>query len=87
MHSELPLSVPPPIQKTKPEPKPVPPEAEVVSVGQCCRVFCIGRSKLYELLADGTLPSLKIGKRRLIRLAVARQVFARLECTGIGKAA
>ena len=49
---QLPLRFPA-VRKTKPEPKPVPPEAEIVSVEQCCRVFCIGRSKLYELLADG----------------------------------
>ena len=57
MHSELPLSVPYPIKNSKPEPKPVPPDAEVVSVEQCCRIFCVGRSKLYELLADGMLPA------------------------------
>ena len=57
------------------EPKPVASDAEVVSVGQCCRVFCIGRSKLYELLSDGTVPSFKVGKKRLIPLATARMVI------------
>ena len=61
--------------RKKPEPKPVALDAEVVSVGQCCRVFCIGRSKLYELLSDGTVPSFKVGKKRLIPLATARLVI------------
>ena len=64
-----------PEPKKKPEPRPISPDAEVVSVSQCCRAFCIGRSKLYELLRDGALPSFKVGKKRLIRLATARVFF------------
>ena len=32
-----------------------------------------------ELIADGTLPSLKIGKRRLVRLATVRRLLVELE--------
>ena len=51
------------------EPEPITDDAEVVPLGQCCRVFCIGRSKLHQMLADGTLPSVKLEKRRPLGLA------------------
>jgi excisionase family DNA binding protein len=63
------------------------PEPEAVSIDETCRLTGIGRSKLYELIADGTLPSLKIGKRRLVRLSTVRRLVATLERAGIGEAA
>jgi excisionase family DNA binding protein len=59
-------------------------EPEAISVDETCRVTGLGRSKIYELIADGTLPSVKVGKRRLVRLATARQLIAGLEHAGIG---
>jgi excisionase family DNA binding protein len=55
------------------------PEPEAVSIDETCRLTGIGRSKLYQLIADGTLPSLKIGKRRLVRLATVRRLLVDLE--------
>ena len=39
------------------------------SVGQAATVTNLSRSKLYELMRDGALPSIKIGARRLIKHA------------------
>lgn len=36
------------------------------SVADACRVTSIGRTRLYELIADGKLETRKIGKRTLI---------------------
>jgi hypothetical protein len=35
-------------------------------------VTSLGKTKLYELIAAGTLESITVGKRRLVRLASAR---------------
>jgi excisionase family DNA binding protein len=37
-------------------------------VSTACFVIGIGRTKLYELLGNGTLKSITVGKRRLISL-------------------
>ncbi len=29
---------------------------------EAAEVLCLGRSKIYELIADGTIPSVRIGK-------------------------
>jgi excisionase family DNA binding protein len=57
-------------------------EPEVVSVDEVCRRTNLGRSKVYQLIGDGTLPSLKVGKRRLVRLSTMRRVLEGLEQTG-----
>jgi excisionase family DNA binding protein len=36
-------------------------EPEAISVDEACRLTGVGRSKIYELIADGTLPSVKVG--------------------------
>ena len=42
----------------------------------------ISRAKLYQLLDDGTIPSLKLGRRRLIRRATLEQILSDLEVGG-----
>lgn len=37
-----------------------------MSVGDACRTIGIGRTKLYELIAEGRLLTIKIGRRTLI---------------------
>lgn len=39
----------------------------------------ISRAKLYQLLDDGTIPSLKLGRRRLIRHEALVALLAELE--------
>jgi excisionase family DNA binding protein len=62
-------------------------EPEAISVEETCRITGLGRSKIYELLGDGTLPSVKVGKRRLVRLAAARRLITGLEQAGFGRVA
>jgi excisionase family DNA binding protein len=62
-------------------------EPEAISVDETCRITGLGRSKIYELISDGTLPSVKVGKRRLVRLSTARRLIAGLEQAGIGRVA
>ena len=68
-------------------PDPTSLEPEAVPVPEACRLLGVKRSKLYELLADGSLPSLKIGKKRLIRVAALRDLVSRLEWRAIGPTA
>lgn len=39
---------------------------KLVSINDACRILAIGKTKIYELINDGTLLSVKIGRRRLI---------------------
>jgi excisionase family DNA binding protein len=43
------------------------------------KVLGISRARVYELIADGTIPSLKIGQRRLIRRETIERFLADLE--------
>ena len=63
------------------------PEPEAIDVPAACRVLGISRTKLYDLLASGALPSVKIGRRRLVRLKTARDLLAALERAGIDRSA
>lgn len=44
------------------------------SVDEAAQALGISRARLYELIADGTIPSVKLGRRRLIR----RETLVRL---------
>jgi excisionase family DNA binding protein len=40
----------------------------LLTTAEACRVLAISRSKLYELLGSGNLPSVRIGRSRRIRM-------------------
>jgi excisionase family DNA binding protein len=69
-----------------PEPIHLASEPEAISIPETCRRYGIGRSKLYELIRDGVVPTVKLGKRRLVRPETMRRVLASLEHTGIARA-
>lgn len=50
-----------------------------VSPGEAANLAGIGRTKLYEAMNAGVLPSFKIGTRRLIRIAEIEAWLLRLE--------
>lgn len=37
------------------------------SVADACRITSIGRTRLYELMAEGRISSVVVGRRRLIK--------------------
>ena len=45
------------------------------SVNDAVRVSSIGRSRLYELMNSGTLESVSVGKRRLIKASSLRRLL------------
>lgn len=47
------------------------------TVSEFCQISGIGRSLVYEMLADGRLDSILIGKRRLIVLDSYRRLVER----------
>ena len=49
------------------------------SVGEVARLVGVSRSKIYELLRAGRLPSLRIGDRRLVRRSAIEAFLASLE--------
>lgn len=52
----------------------LPLEPEFVSTTEAQRLMGLGRTKTFELIADGTVESIKIGKKRLVRLRSIRQL-------------
>jgi excisionase family DNA binding protein len=55
----------------QPEPLPI-----AVTVPTARRISGIGRTKLYELIAEGKLVAPKIGRRRLINFASLQALIA-----------
>lgn len=53
-------------------------EPLAVDIPEACRLTGLGRSKLYELLSAGEIPSVKVGKRRVVPVASLRQWLAKL---------
>lgn len=49
------------------------------SPAEAAEVIGISRAKMYQLLADDTVPSLKLGRRRLIRHEALVQLLTDLE--------
>jgi excisionase family DNA binding protein len=60
-------------------------EPVLVSVDQAATVVGIGKSKLYELLLSGELKSLKIGRRRLIRMSALEEFVDGLAISQMNK--
>ena len=50
-----------------------------VCVEDAAKLVCIGRTEIYKAIREGSLASLKIGKRRLIRVETLREWLATLE--------
>jgi hypothetical protein len=48
----------------------------VVSVEDAMRVSCLGRTYLYQLLNDGSIASIKRGKRRLVLYQSLKQFLS-----------
>ncbi len=46
-------------------------------IGEFCRISGIGRSRVYELIGDGSLESFTLGKRRLIVIDSYRRLIER----------
>jgi len=53
-------------------------ECLVVAIPDACAMIGIGRSKLYQLLADGEIESVRVGKRRLVIVDSLRELLSRL---------
>ena len=43
-------------------------ERPTCSIAEACQAVGFGRTKLYELMDDGHIQSIKIGRRRLVRV-------------------
>jgi excisionase family DNA binding protein len=56
------------------------------TVPEYCAWSRIGRTKVYELIADGTLPIVKVGKKTLIRVSDGQMLLNKL-VKGEGNAA
>lgn len=51
------------------------PELITVRIKEACRITGIGRSKLYELIAEGEIATVKIGTMTLIPVAGLRALI------------
>jgi excisionase family DNA binding protein len=45
-----------------------------VTVNEACRITGLGRTTLYELVADGRLPLVKVGRRSVIPFEALRRL-------------
>ena len=52
-------------------------EALMLKPDEACEVLRVGRSKLYQLLKDGTLPSVRIGRSVRVPAESLRRWVAR----------
>ena len=57
---------------------------ENISVSEAVRVYGIGRTKLYELIHNGNIEAVKLGRRTLIRTESARNFIDSLPRVGCG---
>lgn len=55
-----------------------PPKA-ALSVNDFCRKFSMGRSKFYQLVAEGRVKTLKLGRKRLVPESEISALLASLE--------
>lgn len=51
-------------------------ERLAVSVTEACEMIGIGRTKIYELIRDGRLKSVKVGRRTLLSVASIEALIA-----------
>lgn len=59
------------------EMRPPPEPSALLSVDETARTLGIGRTRLYGLLDDGSLRSLHVGKRRMVRREDVEAFIAR----------
>lgn len=52
---------------------------QLLTVEEAARELQIARRRIFEMIADGTLPSLKIGKSRRITRAALEEYIRRME--------
>ncbi|HZU63185.1 MAG TPA: helix-turn-helix domain-containing protein [Novosphingobium sp.] len=45
------------------------------SIAEAARALSLGRTKIYELIDEGRLDTIKIGRRRLIKVASIRALL------------
>jgi len=55
-----------------------------VSVDEAMSALGIGKTLIYELLSNGSLRSIKVGKKRLVVVASIHEWIADMESYGIG---
>jgi len=55
---------------------------EALSVVAAAKMAGISRTKLYEVITSGELPSFKIGRRRMVRPSAIKDWLDRLEAGG-----
>lgn len=58
------------------------PDRLAYSPAEAAQTLGISRARLYQLLDDGTIPSLKLGRRRLVRHEALVDLLDRLEGVG-----
>jgi excisionase family DNA binding protein len=53
-------------------------QREGLSISEACRMAGIGRTKIYEAIADGTLTARKFGKRTIVLRSDLQEFLSRL---------
>lgn len=72
---------------TSPQATAVANDVRALTIPEAVRRYGVGRSTLYKLMGDGSLPARKVGKRTLIPVADLEAWFASLPGARIKRAA
>ncbi|QJB69871.1 helix-turn-helix domain-containing protein [Parasphingorhabdus halotolerans] len=51
-------------------------EPKLVSITECCKILSLGRTTVYRLIADEQLETVKIGRRRLVRMESIKNLIS-----------
>jgi excisionase family DNA binding protein len=62
-------------------------ERETVTVDEACKALGIGRNTAYEAVKSGEIPSIKIGKRRIISKVALKRLLEGTLAPSVGKVA
>ena len=49
-------------------------DREFISIREACGILGVGRSTVYRMIGEDVLPTVKLGSRRLVRLAALREL-------------
>lgn len=55
------------------------PKPLAVTINEACRLTSLGRTSLYSLISEGTLESITVGRRRLVRYASLEALIGAIE--------
>ena len=51
-------------------------EPKLISISHSCELLSLGRTTIYRLISEGTLKTVKIGSRRLVKMESIKSLIS-----------